>query len=181
MLVSNFFLMIFGSGSGCLGLETKHLARDIFQKSTFAEAVYVMVPESIFPNFECPWHKFARLLLPGDWLEIWWHFKAILGSHQISGHSSGRKIGGSWALVATVPGSLTSVSEILRPRVGVLRLRREYIGYMVHWKQDYKGFPAAWCPPQKGSVEFCLVGIFNVIWNHVRPSIIHWITINFIH
>ena len=42
------------------------------------------------------------------------------------------KLGGSWALVTNNPGSLNTTREILRPRLGILRLRRGYKGYMTH-------------------------------------------------
>ena len=43
----------------------------------------------------------------------------------------------SRALVTTIPGCLKLVPEILRPRLGVLRLRRDCMGYMTHWKWDF--------------------------------------------
>ena len=55
MLVSSFFfLMVFGSESGCLGLENKHLAWDFLQQSTFAEIGFLMLPGSSFHDFGWP-------------------------------------------------------------------------------------------------------------------------------
>ena len=58
------------------------------------------------------------------------------------------KLGGPQALAPTMPGSLKPVLEILRPRLGILRLRREYKGYMTH--RRYKMSLAAWWPPKGG-------------------------------
>ena len=56
MLVSKLFvLMILGLGfgfeSGGLGLETKHLAREVVQKSTFAQIGDTTIQRSIFLQF----------------------------------------------------------------------------------------------------------------------------------
>ena len=52
MLVSRFlFLLISGTESGCLGLENKHLAREVLRKSTFAAMGFLMIPGSIFHDF----------------------------------------------------------------------------------------------------------------------------------
>ena len=60
MLVSRFlFLMFFGSGFGYLGLENQALAREVLQKSTFAEVVFLIIPGSIFHDFEGPWDQFS--------------------------------------------------------------------------------------------------------------------------
>ena len=56
------------------------------------------------------------------------------------------KLGGFQALVTAIPRFLKPTLEDLRPRLGVLRLRRENIGYMSHWKRDYNGSLAAWWP-----------------------------------
>ena len=39
---------------------------------------------------------------------------------------------GPRALDATIPGSLKLIQENLRPRLGVLRLSSEYVGYRTH-------------------------------------------------
>ena len=70
----------------------------------------------------------------GDWLEICLLFMVILGSSQILRPS---RVGGESALVTNNPGSLNTTLEILRPRLGILGLRRGYIGYMIHWRRDY--------------------------------------------
>ena len=44
------FLMVFGSESGC---KTKHFAKDVLQKLIFAEVGILMIPGSIFHDFEC--------------------------------------------------------------------------------------------------------------------------------
>ena len=60
------------------------------------------------------------------------------------------KLVASGALVTAIPGSLKRILEFLRQKFGVLRQTRVYVRYMVHWKWDYKGCPAAWWPPQGG-------------------------------
>ena len=62
----------------------------------------------------------------------------------------GGKCSGSRALVTTIPGSLKPTLEILRPRLGVLSLRGEYIGYVVHWKRHYKGSSQPGAPHKEG-------------------------------
>ena len=52
-------LMIFGSESGCLGLKTKHLAREVLQKPAFAEIGFLMIPGSIFCDFGWVWDQFS--------------------------------------------------------------------------------------------------------------------------
>ena len=70
---------------------------------------------------------------PGDSLEIPWIFMSILGHTEIlSTREVGGKLAGSQDLVTTIPGFLKPTLEISRQRLGVLRLRREYIGYMIH-------------------------------------------------
>ena len=43
-----FSLMICGSESVCLGVETKHAAMEVLQKFFFAEIGFLMIPGSIF-------------------------------------------------------------------------------------------------------------------------------------
>ena len=45
-----FFLTIFGFESGCLGLENKHLAREVLQKTTFAEVGFLAIPGPILSD-----------------------------------------------------------------------------------------------------------------------------------
>ena len=45
------FSVAFESKFGCLGLENKHLAWKVLQKSTFAEIGFLVIPGSIFHNF----------------------------------------------------------------------------------------------------------------------------------
>ena len=72
------------------------------------------------------------------------------------------KLVGSRARVTSNPGSLKPILEILRPRLGVLRLRREYMGYMIHWKWDYRGRRAAW---SEGLLLTRRGRWINLIWN----------------
>ena len=55
------FLMVFGFESGC---KTKYFAREVMQKSTFAEVGILMIPGSIFHDFGWRWDEFSCLLLP---------------------------------------------------------------------------------------------------------------------
>ena len=69
MLVSRSLLLtILGSEFGRLGV--------------FPEVWTMMISVSIF-CVSSPWDKFSWLLLPGDWLEIWWLFRVTLGPCQI--------------------------------------------------------------------------------------------------
>ena len=60
MLVSRLlFLMAFGSASGCPGLETKHFAKEVLQKSTLTEVGVLTMPDSIFHDLGWPWDQFS--------------------------------------------------------------------------------------------------------------------------
>jgi hypothetical protein len=39
--------------------KTKHLAREVLQKSTFAQIGFLMIPGSIFHDFWWPWDQFS--------------------------------------------------------------------------------------------------------------------------
>ena len=62
-------------------------------------------------------------------------------------HPGCREMVGSRALSSIIPGSL-------KPDSRDLRLRREYIGYMTHWKRDYTWSLAARWPPTRGAGEW---------------------------
>ena len=51
--------MIFGSESGCLGLENQAFGKGGIAKSTFAEIGFLMIPGSIFHDFGWPWDQFS--------------------------------------------------------------------------------------------------------------------------
>ena len=53
------FLMSFRPDSGCLGVKTKHLPREVLRKSTFAAIGFLIIPGFIFPDLELPWDQFS--------------------------------------------------------------------------------------------------------------------------
>ena len=71
---------------------------------------------------------------------------ADLGSFLIEGRLVGPR-----ALVTLFQDPRNLILEILRPKLGVLRLRRGYIGYMVHWKRDYTRMPRSLVVPTRGA------------------------------
>ena len=127
--------------------------------------------------------NFHAFYCPGDWLEIRWLFRVILGSPQIL-RPSGLKVNGS------SPGSSNTIQdacnltlEILRPRLGILRLRSGYIGYMVHWKPDYTIIPRSVVAPTRGaggliqecpyySCRCCIHRLNNWLWKTWRNLIL---------
>ena len=50
-----FFLMILGLILGVWDCKNKHLATEVLQKSTFAEIGFLMIPGSIFHDFDWSW------------------------------------------------------------------------------------------------------------------------------
>ena len=84
----------------------------------------------------------------------------ILGASQIQSiHLVGGKLVHPQALSKTIPGgSLNTTPEILRPKLGNLRLRRGYIGYMKHWKRDYTRILCSLVAPSRGAggLKICL-------------------------
>ena len=90
MSVFRFPLLInFGSESGCLGLETKRLASDVLQKSSFAEVGFLMNPEPICYDCWWPWDQFSWFLLP--WRMVW--HSMILELRSVCATPSGLQIG----------------------------------------------------------------------------------------
>ena len=60
MLASrSLFLMILGLDLDVWDWKTKHLARDVLQKSTSAEVGFLMIPGSIFHDVEWFWDQFS--------------------------------------------------------------------------------------------------------------------------
>ena len=78
-----FFWWFLGLNLGVWDWKTKHLAREVLQKSTFAEIQFLMIPRSFFHDFGWPWDQFSWFLLP--WRLAWklMIFSVILGSSQI--------------------------------------------------------------------------------------------------
>ena len=78
MLVSRLLvLIVFGFESGCPGLKTKHFAKKLLRKSTFAEVRVLMIPGSVFHDLGWPWNQFSCLLLP--WMETGLKFDDFSG------------------------------------------------------------------------------------------------------
>ena len=59
-----FFWWFVGLNLGVWDCKNKHLARDVLQKSTFAEIGFLMIPGSIFHDFGWPLDQFSWFLLP---------------------------------------------------------------------------------------------------------------------
>ena len=64
-----FFWWFWGLNLGVWDRKTKHFARKVLQKSTFAEIGFLMFPGSIFHDFGLPWDQFSWFLLP--WSLAW--------------------------------------------------------------------------------------------------------------
>ena len=135
--------------------KNKNLAREVLQKSTFAEIGFLMIPGPIFHDFGWPWDQFYWILLP--W-RLAWNLMTFQGDPGVTPDPAtiwvGGKLVAGGTLVTTIPDPWNMTLEILRPKLGVLRLKRGYIGYMVHWKRDYTWSFAAWWPPQGGPADF---------------------------
>ena len=76
----------------------------------------------------------------------------ILGTLRLSG-----KLVCSRALITTILGSLKPILEVLRPRLGVLRLRRVYIGNMTHWITGKQIILRSLVAPTRGAAGFLLI------------------------
>ena len=71
LLVSRFlFLMTFGLNPDVKDWTTKHLTRDILQKSSFAEVGLFMIPVPFFMILGGIGTNFHDSCCLGDWLEI---------------------------------------------------------------------------------------------------------------
>ena len=53
------FLIFFLLEPGCPGLENRDFAKEVLQKSPFAEGGILMTPGSFFHGFEWPWEQFS--------------------------------------------------------------------------------------------------------------------------
>ena len=54
-----FFCWLLGLNFGVWDWKNKHLARELLQKSTFAEIGFLMIPGSISHDFGKPWDLFS--------------------------------------------------------------------------------------------------------------------------
>ena len=138
--------------------QGKYCKNQLSQKLDFLwfQGPFFMILGSLGTNF----HDYC---CPGDWLENWWIFRVILGASQIQ---SIRLVGGKLvhprALSNTVPGSLNTTLEMLRP-MGILRWRRGYIGYMGHWKRDYTRIPRSLVARSRGAGGYKIED-FSILW-----------------
>ena len=96
-----------------------------------------------------------------------WDDPGTLGSTRKDGWW---KMVAGWALVTNNPRSLKPDSEILRPKLGILRLRRGYIGYMEHWKRDYTRMPRSLVAPTRGARGYLLVGRLSTFETNLQFS-----------
>ena len=139
MLISMFlFLISFGSESGFLGFEKQACVIRSVAKNKFHRSWISYDSRLVFLWFRV---AFELIFIAFAALETGLNFDDFQGDSGVPPLATilvGCKLVGSWALATPIPGSLNPIQEILRPRLGVLRLRWEYIGYMTHWKRDYK-------------------------------------------
>ena len=70
-------------------------------------------------------------------------------------------------VIGSFPGLITTVP-------GSLKLRKEYIGYMVHWKQDYSRIPRSLVAPSRGAGGFYATFLpkIAIIINPIFPMIL---------
>ena len=131
------------------------------QKSDFSwsHGPFFIVLGGLGANF----HEFS---CPGDLLEIWWMSKWFLN------HPRFWELPW-WVVSGCFPSPSNNNSrspkprlEILRPRLGNSRLRREYIiGYMKHCKQDYR----ASFPRKEGPADLIVYpNRFDLMWGFDR-------------
>ena len=64
------FLMIFGFGFGCLGLQNQAFVIGGIAKINFRRGRISYDSRVHFHDFECPWTNFHDFCCPGDKLEI---------------------------------------------------------------------------------------------------------------
>ena len=137
---SSLFLMIFRSESGGLGLESRHLATEVLQKSTFAEIGFLMISGPFFMIWGGLGTKFHDFCCPGDWLEIWWLLRVILGSPQILRTSGLRVIVLGGSPVTNNPGSLKPDSKDPETETGNLETEKK--GHGIQGTLPLQGGPA---------------------------------------
>ena len=78
------------------------------------------------------------------------------------------------ALVTTIPGSLKPDSRDLETETGHLEMRREYIGYMVHWKRDYTRMPRSLVAPSRGAGGYIYIYTFIYTYTYTYIYIHSW-------
>ena len=81
---SHFFWWFLGLNLGVWDCKNKDLAREVLQKSTFAEIGFLIIPGSIFHDFGWPWDQFSWLLLP------WRPARKLMNFHRDFGVIPGR-------------------------------------------------------------------------------------------
>ena len=134
-----FFLFCLGSESGSLGLENQAFGKGGIEKINFRRNGISHDSRVHFSWFLLPWR-------------VAWNLMTFQRDSGVTPDPAtilaGGKCVGSRALVTTIPGSLKPILKILRPRLEVLILRGESMGYMTDWKRDCKRSFAAWWPIQ---------------------------------
>ena len=117
------------------------------------------------------WLNFPSFCCPGDWLEKLLTFQGYPGA---TPNPATRAVLGT-----AIPGSLNPIPEFQRPSLGVLRLRRECIGFMTHWKLGCRGCFAAWWPlTRRGRLITLLLGgrsFFCCFFEFGCPEIPFWL------
>ena len=125
---------------------------------SWVQGKFFMILGGLGTNF----HEFC---CPGVWLENWWIFKPFW-DHP-------RSWDRVWLVVTwPVPGPSVTlfqdprnlIIEILRPELGILRLRTGYIGYRVHWKRDYTRIPRSLVAPSRGAGGFDYPWVCSKYW-----------------
>ena len=110
---------------GVWDCKNKHLAREVLQKSTFAEIGFLMIPGSIFHDFGWPWDQFSWLLLP--W-RLAWNLMNFQGGPGVTPDPGTFRVGGKLvhprAQVTTIPGSLKPDSRDPETETGNLETEK---------------------------------------------------------
>ena len=84
-----FFWWFLDLNQGVWDWKTKHLAREVLQRSTFAEIGFLMIPGSVFHGFGWPWDQFSWLLLP--W-RLTWNLMTFQGDSGVSPDPAPRQV-----------------------------------------------------------------------------------------
>ena len=105
--------------------EKPSMAREVLQKSTFADIGFLMIPGSIFHDLLWPWDRFSWLLLP-------WRLARNLitfqGDSGVTPDPAPLRVSGQWcasgSLVTNYPGSLKSDSRDSEFETGSLKTEK---------------------------------------------------------
>ena len=154
-----FFSWFLGLNLGVWDWKTKHLAREVLQKSLFAASGFLMIPGFIFHVFRWPWDQFSWPLW--DW-RLASNLMTLQGDSGVTPDPGTFLVGGKLvhprALVTTIPGSLKP--DFRDPETETGNLETEKRVHRIHdtLETGLHRIPRSLVAPTRGA------GGFEVIW-----------------